>query len=96
MSIEFDGAVTEFRVTSVAPTSDASTGLIGSSLNRLLIGVNVEYINTISEDESWSQKFSFFQDFESSEDLVSVQDELIESIFEQITEDIFNKSFSNW
>jgi len=96
MSIEFDGAITGFRVTSVAPTSDANTGVVGSSLNRLQINVNVDYINNITEDDSWSQSFSFFQDFESSQDLVSVQDELIETIFEQITEDIFNKAFTNW
>ncbi len=96
ISIEFEGAVTNYSVTSVAPTNDAKTGLIGSSLNRLLINVQVDFINNVTEDDSWSQSFSFFQDFESSEDLASVQDELIKSIFEQITEDIFNKAFTNW
>ena len=39
---------------------------------------------------------SFFSDFESSQNLADVQDELIEAIFEQITEDIFNRAFSDW
>ena len=94
MSIEFDGAVTNYTVSSVAPSS--SDGQIGSSLNRLQIGVSVDYINHIDEDESFTQTFSFFQDFESSENLADVQDALIEDIFQQITEDIFNRAFSNW
>jgi hypothetical protein len=94
MSIEFDGAVTGYTVSSVAPSS--SDGQIGSSLNRLLININVDYINHIDEEESFTQSFSFFQDFESSSNLADVQDALIDDIFEQITEDIFNRAFSNW
>lgn len=94
MSIEFDGSVTGYSVTSVAPSSQ--DGQIGSSLNRLQINVNVDYINYINEDESFTQSFSFFQDFESTESLSDVQEQLIDDIFEQITEDIFNKAFSNW
>lgn len=94
MSIEFDGAVTSYTVTSVAPSSDG--GQIGSSLNRLQISVNVDYINHIDEEDSFTHSFSFFQDFESSDNLADVQDTLIEDIFQQITEDIFNRAFSNW
>ncbi len=93
-SIEFDGSVTSFSVTSVAPSSN--NGQIGSSLNRLTINVKVDYINTVDEEQSYTQSFSFFQDFESSLSLFDVQDGLIEEIFVQITDDIFNKSFSNW
>ncbi len=94
MSIEFDGAVSGYTVSSVAPSS--SDGQVGSSLNRLQINVNVDYINHIDEEESFTQSFSFFQDFESSQNLSDVQDALIDDIFEQITEDIFNRAFSNW
>ncbi len=97
ISIEFEGVVGSFNVSSVAPTTNAAeSGLIGSSLNRLQISVQVDYINNVNEDNSWSQSFSFFSDFESSQNLADVQDELIEAIFEQITEDIFNRAFSDW
>ena len=97
ISLEFEGSVGGFNVTSVAPTSNAAeSGLIGSSLNRLNISVQVDCINNVNEDDSWSQGFSFFSDFESSQNLADVQDELIETIFDQIAEDIFNKAFSDW
>lgn len=95
ISVEFDGSITSFRVSSVAPSSDAD-GQIGSSLNRLQISVNVEYLNNVTEDESFTQSFSFFQDFDSSESLADLQDGLIEEIFNQVTEDVFNRAFSNW
>ena len=93
-SVEFEGSVTSFSVSSVAPSSEG--GQIGSSLNRLSISVNVEYINYINEDASFTQSFSFFQDFESTENLFDVQESLTEEIFNQITEDVFNKTFSDW
>ena len=93
-SIEFNGAVSAYNVSSVAPSND--DGQIGSSLNRLTITVNVEYINNVTEEESFTQVFSFFQDFEATENLFDLQEELTETIFDQITEDIFNKAFSNW
>ena len=93
-SVEFDGAVTGFNVSSVAPSSE--DGQIGSSLNRLSISVNVEYINYMNEENSFKKTFSFFQDFESTENLFDIQESLTEEIFSQITEDVFNDTFSNW
>jgi len=97
--IEFSGVVSSFRVQSVAPqrnTNDDGAPEFGSSLNRLNISVEVEYIDNQDEESSWSQVFSFFQDYENDVVLSDVQDELIENIFDQISTDIFNKSFTNW
>lgn len=97
--IEFSGTVTTFSVTSVAPERlDSDSGLteFGSTLNRLNISVQVDYIDNQDDEASWSQSFSFFEDFEATTILSDVQDELIDNIFEQLTTDIFNKSFTNW
>lgn len=93
--IEFSGSVTRFNVTSVAPENQENGG-VGSALNRLSISVEVEYFNKQNEDDTWTQSFSFFQDFESTESLENVQDELIVLIFDQINQDVFNKAFTNW
>ncbi len=92
--IEFTGTLSTFTVSSVAPQRDDAG--FSSSLNRLTIAVNVEYFNNQDEEDTWQQSFSFFQDFESTESLDDVQDDLIEVIFDQITQDIFNKAFTNW
>ena len=93
--IEFSGSVTTFNVTSVAPEQQENGG-VGSALNRLSISVEVEYFNKQDEEDTWNQSFSFFQDFESTESLENVQDELIVTIFDQINQDVFNKAFTNW
>ena len=97
--IEFSGSVSSFSVQSVAPerrTDDGGATEFGSSLNRLNISVNVVYINNQDEEDTWTQVFSFFQDFPNDENLSDVQENLIDEIFDQITNDIFNKAFTNW
>jgi len=91
--IEFKGTLVDFRVSEEAPRAGEFT-----SLNRLTIVVAVEYINHRDEnDEGWKSNFSFFFDFPGTTTLASVQDEAIADILEQITEQIFNKAFTeNW
>lgn len=96
--IEFSGTVTTFSVTSVAPESSGQGENVtfGSSLNRLSIGVEVEYVNSQDEEDTWRQTFSFFQDFDNTVNLDDVQEDFIEAIFDQIITDVFNRAFTNW
>ena len=89
--IEFLGEITKYRTTSEAPIEGRL-----SALNRLEIAVNVTYVNNTDEQDTWTQTFSFFENYDGNVDLSSVEEELIESILSQLTEDIFNKAFTNW
>ncbi len=89
--IEFSGEITKYEVASEAPTSGQST-----SLNRLDIVVKIDFTNHLDEEGNWTANFSNFQNFDPSEDLASVQDELIEVILRDIIEDIYQKAFTNW
>ena len=89
--IEFSGTISSFRVSSVSPEPGEF-----AALNRLDISVALQYTNHRNDEESWSQTFSHFADFPAQQNLLDVQDELIDQIFEQILEDIFNKAFTNW
>ncbi len=93
--IEFSGALRSFSISSVAPERQENGG-VGSALNRLTIVVEVEYFNNQDDEDTWKQTFSFFQDYDSQDDLSLIQDGLIETIFDQINQDIFNKAFTNW
>jgi len=88
--IIFSGAISKFDVTAQAPNRE------GASLNRLQITVKVEYVNTLHEKENWKKPFSYFADFPSEQSLEDVQESLIKEIFDQILDDIINKSFNNW
>lgn len=89
--IEFQGSINSFTVTSVAPQPGETT-----AFNRLEISVQIDYINYLNEEQNWNSTFRHFEDFPSTVNLLSVQDELIDLIFDQIMEDIFNKAFTNW
>lgn len=89
--IEFKGDISRFDLQPLAPTRDEE-----SSLNRLNVSIQIEYINHRDEEASWKQAFSQNYDFSADQDLISVQDQAIADIYEQIIEQIFNKSFANW
>ena len=89
--IEFSGAVTGYSIRGQAPTADQTT-----ALNRLTITVKVDYLNNVNEKENWSQTFTRYADYESTQNLADVERQLVNDINTQIAEDIFNKAFVNW
>ena len=89
--IAFSGEVTRFAVTSVAPQPGEVT-----AFSRLEIAVRIKYEYRLDEEENWESTFSFYNDYSRDENLLDVQTVLIEAIFKQLTEDIFNKAFTNW
>lgn len=89
--VEFSGVITNYSIRGQAPTADQTT-----ALNRLTITVKVDYRNNINEKENWSQIFSRYFDYESTQNLADVEAQLINDINTQLAEDIFNKAFVNW
>jgi hypothetical protein len=87
----FGGAIMRYDVTALDPVQGERT-----ALNRLTIGIRIDYESMKEKDDKWQQTFSFFQDFPADQNLADVEVQLIEAIFEQITEDVFNRAFSNW
>jgi hypothetical protein len=58
--------------------------------------VKVKFTNQLEEEQSFETSFSSFQDFETEKDLSSVEEDLLNSINNQLVQDIFNKSVTNW
>ncbi len=89
--LEFDGQITAYRI-----TPQAIQGNETAALNRLTITVNVKFVNRIDESKNFESSFSRFADYSSTESLTSVENQLVDEILEQITEDIFNRALVNW
>lgn len=95
--IILEGAVTGYKLSPIAPS--AATGDLDalSALTRLTITVSVSYTNTEDDTFNFENKsFSFYSDFESSQSLTAIEDQLITEIYDQIILDIFNASVANW
>ncbi len=89
--LQFEGYISDYNV---APIAIQSTDQ--ASLNRMTISVNVKYINKFEVAKNFEQTFTRFADYKSSENISSKEPELVQEIYRQITEDIFNRAFNNW
>lgn len=89
--LTFSGSVTKYRITSEAPIEGNTT-----ALNRLEIVVSVKYEDILDEENNWTQNFSFFESFDSNVDIADLEAELQDNIITKLSEDVFNKAFTNW
>ena len=89
-----EGSISGYSVTPISPTS--SNGVERGAQNRLTMTVKMKYTNPFDKTTDFSQPFSYFKDFDGSQSLSDVENELTEEIYEQMTILIFNKSFDNW
>ncbi len=90
----FEGEISNYTSTT-ASVSSSSTSDYGA-LNRLTITVKVKFTNAIDEKASFNKTFSAFADYESTKLLTEVEGDLIPEIVDQIVDDIFQASASNW
>lgn len=92
---KIEGGVISYLITPSAAT--VNNGVESTSLTRLTINVKATYINYKDEKEGFKNKtFSFFQDFESSQSLSDIEDELVSDILDQIVIDMFSAAFDKW
>lgn len=90
--MHFEGEITGFRVTPMSATASQT-----AAQNRLTITVNVRYTNRLEEKDNFEKQFSFYDDFNATENPQgAVLEGLLETIFERITQDIFNASVGKW
>ncbi len=89
--VDYVGSIVGFAVTPESPNANNQ-----ADLNRLTIRVAVEYTDSKTEKNSYTSTFSDFEVFNADQNLLDIQDELLDAIFERIAEDSFNRAFSNW
>lgn len=87
----YEGEITQY---SISPTT--STANNTAAQNRLTMSVNVRYINSKKEEDSFEQRFSFFYDFDANQQLFDIKSQANKELFERIIQDIFNASLAKW
>ena len=93
----FEGGIIDYRLSPIAPTASGSDQVGDqAALTRLTITVNVVYANSTDDAFDFDRNFSFYADYDSDLGLTTVEEQLIEEIFDQIILDIFNASVANW
>ncbi|WP_066632337.1 LptE family protein [Labilibacter marinus] len=89
--IDFSGQITGYSIRPMAIQADAL-----SAETRLTVTVKVTYRNFKDPQQGWESSFKAYQDYPSEQNINEIESELTELIIEQITQDIFNKAFSDW
>lgn len=89
--LEMEGEIIGYTLSPQAVTENAL-----ASKTRLTITVRVKYTDNKNDKNDIDQSFSAYQDFDSSEMLTDVQDQLCEEITEQLVDLIFNATLGNW
>ena len=88
----YEGEIVQYYVSPITATANNQ-----AAQNRLTIAINVRFYNTKDDSKDFEQRFSFYNDYDGQAQLVgSALDDVINEIFERITQDVFNKSLANW
>lgn len=88
----FEGEITNYSSTTVSVSSGDY-----ALQNRLTITVKVNFQNAVDQTLSFNAKtFSAYADYDSSQLLIDVQDQLIEEIVDDLVNDIYMAAAGNW
>lgn len=88
----YEGEIVDYRISPMTATADQR-----AAQNRLTITVMVRFTNRKKEDENFEKRFSFFYDYAGNQVLMGATlNSALETIFERITQDIFNESLAKW
>ncbi|MEO2063841.1 MAG: LptE family protein [Christiangramia sp.] len=88
----FEGEIVEYYISPMSATAQST-----AAQNRLTIGINVRYYNTLVPEQDFERRFSFFYDYPANVQLVGANlQTALDEIYNRITQDVFNAALSNW
>ncbi len=90
--LTYEGEITDYRISPMTATADQQ-----ASQNRLTVRVNVRFTNKNKETENFEKSFDFYYDYPAAQQLTGqTLNNAIKTIFERITQDVFNASLAKW
>jgi len=96
--LRIEGTIVEYAIRPIAPVASGNNQLAdAAALTRLTIAIKASYEDTLEPKNSFKDKtFSFYADFDNTQDFTSVQEQLEKKIIDQVLLDIFNATVANW
>jgi hypothetical protein len=89
--VQLSGEITAYTINPIAIQNGDN-----AAKNRLAITIQFIMLTTSPKETETKFTISRFADFEASTNFSSVENQLLTTINEQITQDVINKLMSNW
>ena len=89
--LKIEGEITQYTQRNKGVSSEGY-----SSQVELSMTVNVRFTNNVKHSEDFEKQFTATAVYESTQSLNSVQEELVNQMVKEITEQIFNATVANW
>lgn len=89
--LHIEGEITAYDQLNKSISSDGY-----SSMVQLKMTVNVRFTNNTNHDEDFERPFTATRDFDATQSLDSVQEELVDQMIKEIVESVFNAAVANW
>jgi len=89
---DIGATIVDFR-----PITSGVSGTQQSATNRIVVTIKVDFVNTLPEGtKSFEADVSRNFDFSANVDFTTAQRQLLPTIVQNMSDEIFNRIFSNW
>jgi len=85
------GEITSYDQTNKSISADGY-----SSMVQLKIGVSVKFRNNKNHNDDFDKSFTATREYDASQQLSAVQEELVQQMIDDIVDQIFNATVANW
>ena len=89
--LELEGEITGYQLTPMAVSADSY-----AAETKLTITVRVRFTNNVNPEESFEKNYTAYQTFDASQMLNDVQDELCNTMIQEIADQIYNDTVAKW
>lgn len=89
--LQLSGEITNYDAYNKGVGSDGY-----STMAELKMTVNVRFVNNTNHAEDFEQQFSASREYNSTQQLSAVQEDLVNQMIDEIVEQIFNATVANW
>ena len=85
------GEITSYDQTNKSIAADGY-----SSMVQLKMTVKVKFVNNKKHEDDFDRSFSASREYDSSQQLTAVQDELVQQMIDDIVDQVFNATVAKW
>ena len=89
--LKIEGEITQYQQRNKSVSSEGY-----SAQTELSITVNVRFVNSTNRNENFEKQFTATASYDTTKSLNAVQEELVEQMIKDLTEQIFNATVANW